>query len=112
MARTAIAVTDPSKAGTAMPAETAADVANGNSIPNDGKTIVLAHNTNASSTARTATITVTGTIDGFAPAARTVSIAAGATKVLGPYEVTNYSSTLQISGDNAELKFLAIRFPG
>lgn len=111
MARTALTITDSTKAGAVLPTETAADVANGNSVANDGRTIVLAHNTNAAATPRTATITVTGTIDGFAPAARTVSIAAGATKTLGPYEVGNYSSTLQISGDNAELKFLAIRIP-
>ena len=112
MARTALTVTNASKAGTVLPAEAAADVAQGNSITNDGRTIILAHNTNASSTARTATIAVTGTVDGFAPAARTVSVAAGATKVLGPYEVTNYSSTIQLNGDNAELKFLVIRIPG
>lgn len=111
MARTAITVTDSSKAGTVLPSEVAADVANGNSVVNDGRTIILAHNTNAASTARTATITVTGAIDGFAPSPRTVSIAAGATKALGPYEVTNYSSTLQISGDHAELMFRAIRIP-
>lgn len=112
MARTPIAVTDAGKAGNTVPTEVAADATNGNSIVNDGRTIVLAHNTNAASTARTVTITIVGAIDGFAPAPRTVSIPAGATKVLGPYDVTSYSSTLQISGDNAELKFLAIRIAG
>lgn len=111
MARTALTVTAASKAGTVLPAATAADVANGNSFPNDGKTIVLATNTNGASTARTVTITVTGAIDGFAPAPRTISVAAGTTRILGPYETTNYSSTLQISGDHAELTFQVIRLP-
>lgn len=111
MARTALTPTASSKAGTVLPAGTAADVANGNSIANDGSTIILARNTNGASTARTVTITLTGAIDGFAPAPRTISVAAGTTKVLGPYEVTNYSSTLQISGDHAELEFQVIRVP-
>jgi hypothetical protein len=111
MARTLIPVVDTSKAGTTMPAEVAADVANGNYVPNDGKTLVLARNANGASTARTVTITLVGTIDGFAPAARTISIPAGASKILGPYEVVNYGSQLQLSGDNAELKFTPIRVP-
>ncbi len=111
MARTLIPVVDTSKAGTTMPAEVAADVANGNYIPNDGKTLVLARNANGASVARTVTIALVGTIDGFAPAARTISVPAGASKILGPYEVANYGSQLLISGDNAELKFTPIRVP-
>lgn len=109
MPRTALTVTDSSKAGTALPTETAADVANGNSYANDGTVIVLAHNSNAGSTARTATITVAGKIDGFAPTARTVTIPAAATWILGPYDVSSYGSVVAISGDHAELKFNCIR---
>lgn len=112
MARTAIAATDSTKAGALLPAEPAADVANGNVVVNDGRVIFLLHNTNGSSTARIATITLIGAIDGFAPAARTISVAAGTTKVAGPYEVVNYGTAFAISGDNAELKITPIRIPG
>jgi len=113
MARTALTVVESTKAGTLLPAGATADVANGNVVNgNDGRVIVLAQNTNGASTARTVTITVTGAIDGFAPAPRTVSVAAGTTKTLGPYDTTAYSTALQISGDHAELKFQVIRIPG
>jgi len=113
MARTPIAYVEPTKAGTTFPAETTADVANGNSVlGNDGRVVVLCRNSNGASTARVVTITPTATVDGLVPAARTVSIPAGASKLLGPYEVANYGTTLLISGDNAELKFTPIHFPG
>ncbi|MEU3452179.1 hypothetical protein ABZ671_00850 [Micromonospora sp. NPDC006766] len=111
MARTIVPVVDARKAGVAMAAEAAADVANGNFIPNDGKTLLIARNGNSGSTARTVSIVVTGAIDGFTAAPRTVSIPAGETWVLGPYEVVNYSGTLQLNGDHAELKFQAVRLP-
>ncbi len=110
MPRTAIAVTESSKGGTTLPAPTAADVANGNSVVNDGKTLVLASNAGAST--RTITITPTATVDGLAPANRTVSLAASASKLLGPYEVGNYGDVLQISGDHADVKFQPLRVLG
>lgn len=112
MARTSIAVTDSSKAGVALPAEPSSDTVNGNVVANDGRVLLLLHNTNGASTARTATISLIGTIDGFAPAARTISVAAGTYKVAGPFEVVNYGTALAVTGDNTELKIIPIRIPG
>ncbi|BAL87298.1 hypothetical protein AMIS_20780 [Actinoplanes missouriensis 431] len=112
MARTPLTIVESSKAGTALPAGTAADVANGNSVASDGKSvIVIATNANVS-TPRNVTITPTATVDGLAAATRTVALPANTAKVLGPYELANYSDTLQISGDNADVKFQVIRVPG
>lgn len=112
MARTPLSIVESSKAGTTLPAGTTADVANGNSVASDGRSvIVIASNSNVS-TPRTVTITPTATVDGLVPAARTVSLPASTSKVLGPYEVANYGTTLQISGDNADVKFQVIRIPG
>lgn len=113
MPRTAIAYVEPAKAGTTYPAESTADVANGNSVlGNDGRIIVFCRNSNGASTARTVTITPTATVDGLAVAARTISVPAGTSMLIGPYDVATYGSTLQISGDNAELKFIPIHVPG
>jgi hypothetical protein len=112
MPRTNINFTDPSKAGTALPAAVAADVANGNVINNDGRVVVIASNANVS-TIRNATVTPTATVDGLAAAARTSPIPASSSILLGPWEVGNYSTLLQLNGDNAtDVKFQAIHFPG
>ncbi len=104
-------VVDASKAGTTLAAGVAADVANGNSLVHDGRSMIVIA-TNAGVSTRTVTITPTATVDGLIPAARTVSLAASAVKVLGPYDLANYSSTLQISADHADVKFQVIRIPG
>ena len=112
MPRTALTnIVAPSKAGTAFPAGTAADVANGNSVANDGRIIVIAANANVS-TPRNVTVTPTGTVDGLAAAARTTPIPASSSVLLGPWEIGNYSNTLQISGDNTDVKFQIIQMPG
>jgi hypothetical protein len=111
MPRTALTITDSSKAGTVLAAGTAADVANGNSVSSDGRSyVIIAQNSGV--TLRTITITPTATVDGLVPAARTVTLASGVTKVLGPYDIANYSDTLQISADHAEVKFQVVRIPG
>ncbi len=112
MPRTALSIIDSSKAGTTLPTGTAADVANGNSVASDGRSvIIIATNANVS-TPRNVTITPTATVDGLTAAVRTIALPASTSKVLGPYETSNYSETLQISGDNADVKFQVIRVPG
>jgi len=112
MARTPVAYTDPAKTGTALPVPSAVDVANGNVITNDGRVLVIAKNSNVS-TPRNVTVTPTGTVDGLAASARTTPLPASTSLLMGPWEVANYSSQLQISGDNAtDVSFLAIHFPG
>lgn len=111
MALTALTVTDSSRSAVVLlPATlgTVADVANGNSFANDGKVIVLASNT-GSTVVRNVTIPLAVTVDGRVPASRTYAIAIGTTAILGPYDATNYGTTVQINGDNAELKFNCVR---
>ena len=110
MARTPITVIESSKAGTILPAPTAADVVNGNSITVDPRTAVIATNTGAST--RNITITPTATVDGLPVGNRTIALAAGVARLLGPYDVSTYSATLQISADNAEVTFRPIRVAG
>lgn len=113
MARTSIAYTEPSKTGTLLPAATAVDVTNGNQVlNNDGRVFVIAKNANVS-TPRNVIVTPTATVDGLVPAARTSPIAANTSMLFGPWEVANYSTTLQISGDNAtDVSFLVLHMPG
>jgi hypothetical protein len=113
MALTALTVTDSSRSSVVLlPATsgTVADVANGNSFANNGNVIVLATNTGAT-VVRNVTIPLAITVDSRQPAARTYAIAIGTTAILGPFDTTNYGSTVQINGDNVELKFNCVR-PG
>ncbi len=111
MPRTALAITDSSKAGTTLPAVTAADVANGNSVVHDGRSVLIIAS-NAGASPRTVTITPSVTVDGLTVGNRTISLAASASKVLGPYDLATYGTPLAISGDHADVKFQVIRIPG
>lgn len=98
-------------AGTAPAAETNGDATNNHTVANDGKTFLLVRNANASSTARTLTVRLAGGRDGQSITPRTYSIAAGASRYLGPWPVSDYGSTMQVDVDNAELKLSAYRLP-
>jgi hypothetical protein len=111
MPRTALTITESTKAGTTLPVGTAADVANGNSIVHDGRSLVIIA-TNSGVSTRTITITPTAAVDGLAVAARTISMAASAVKLLGPFELSTYGSPLAISADHADIKFQPVRIPG
>lgn len=112
MPRTNIAYTDPSKNGTTLPVPSAADVSNGNAVINDGRVLCIAKNSNVS-TPRNVIVTPTATVDGLVPAARTTPLPASTSLLMGPWEVSNYSNSLQISGDNAtDVSFLFIHLPG
>jgi hypothetical protein len=113
MPRTALTnIIEPTRAGVAFPAGTLADVTNGNSIANDGRIVVIATNSNAS-IIRNVIVTATATVDGLLPATRTSPIPVSSSILLGPWDIGNYSTTLQISGDNAtDVKFQVIHFPG
>lgn len=112
MARTPLTnIISPSKTGTAFPAGTAADVTNGNSIVNDGRVLVIATNSHAT-LVRNAIVTPTATVDGLTATTRTSPIPALSSILLGPWEVSNYSNVLQISGDNAtDVKFQIVQMP-
>lgn len=109
MPRTAFTAAQASRAGTTLPAPTAGDVTNGNSIANDGRTILIVKNTNAASTSRTITFATVRSVDGLVAPTRSETLAAGETQVFGPFPATDYGSTLAINVDNAELTIQAIR---
>lgn len=108
MPRTSLTAIQASRSGTALPAATAGDVANGNSVANDGRTILIVKNTNASSTSRTVTFATIRSIDGLTAPTRSETLTAGETQVFGPWPPTDYGTTLAINADNAELTFQAI----
>lgn len=110
MARSALAVNIINKTGLAVPAETNGDVANGHTLPNNGiDTFLLVRNSNGSSTAHTLTVRLSGTVDGQAISPRTYSIAASASRYIGPFDINRYGSSLLVDVDNAELKLTAFR---
>jgi hypothetical protein len=108
MPRTNIVVLQATRAGVTV-SGTAADVANGNTIASDGHIALLLRNTNSGSTARTLTIHVAATVDGLAVTDRTVTVPAGAEKLVGPFSPREYGGRLKINGDNAELLITPIR---
>lgn len=107
MPRTALTVNSITRTGLTVPAETTGDVANGNSVANDGRVFLLAHNTNGASTARTLTVHFTATVDGATVSDKTYSIAAGVSKMIGPFPMNLYGSTMTLNVDNAEMKVTA-----
>lgn len=110
MARTALTATQASRAGTTLPAATAGDATNGNSVQNDGRVILIAKNTNGTSTARTITFqTSRSVVDDLTKPTRQESIAAGETQVFGPFPPTDYGTTLAFDVSNAEITINVVR---
>lgn len=107
MPRTAITVTQSVRAGVVLPAATAGDAVNGNSVANDGRVILLVANTGASS--RNITFTTVRSVDGLTAPTRVESIPAGETQVIGPFPATDYGTTLAFDAAHAELTIQAIR---
>ncbi len=116
MARTNIAAVETlggyAGAGVALTA-TAADTTNQNSTPHTGREIIIARNSGA--TGRTVTIT-------SSPAQGTLrtgnitaeSIAAGATRVYGPFPLNGWiqaDSQLYFEANHAEVLFTVLRLP-
>ncbi|MFI8084381.1 hypothetical protein ACIF6L_26705 [Kitasatospora sp. NPDC086009] len=109
MARGTINVTTSDKAGTVVPAPTVGDPTNGHTIVNDGRVMLLVENS-GSTVARTVTLQMSKAVDGvMLTGTRTVSLAVGVTKLLGPYPTADYGPALLVDVDNAELKIRAIR---
>lgn len=105
MARGNIALTTATRDGVVV-TETTGDASNGHAVKNDGKVKILLHNVGASS--RTATFITPGTVDGQAIADRTVAVAAGVSKIVGPFDQSAYGSNLQIDVTHAELHLVAL----
>lgn len=110
MPRVAVPVTDITKAGVAPAAETNGDATNNHTVANDGRTVLLVRNANVASTARTLTVRLPGAVDGQAITPRTYSIPAASSRYIGPFNATDYGTSMQVDVDNAELKLSAYRF--
>lgn len=110
MARGNLPQTQLSRAGVAPAAEVTAVPADGHSTHNDGEVFLLVRNSNGASTARVVTVLLSRTVDGQAAASRTYSIAAAASRYIGPFPPNDYGTTLLIDVDNAELKLSAYHF--
>lgn len=109
MPRGTIAVTTSDRAGSALPVATVGDPTNGHTIANDGRTLLLVENT-GSTVARVVTLQMSRAVDGLTlTGSRTVSVATGVTRLLGPYPTADYGTALLVDVDNAELKIRAIR---
>jgi hypothetical protein len=115
MANTNLPIAEISRAGVAQTQVTGVP-ANHHTFNNDGKIFVEATNSNTGSTARTVSLTIQKTVDGVTPAVKTVSIAAGATKKIGPFPTDVYNirggaddGLIYIDVDNAELLLQAWR---
>lgn len=110
MPRTAITVTALNRTGVADPAEATADVTNGNSVVNDGRTFLRIRNAHAT-VAQTSTFITPGTVDNLAIADRTLSVPATQTRTIGPFPVTVYGSTLEIDSTTVDLKYIVFSLP-
>jgi hypothetical protein len=109
MARTDLTVNDITRAGIVDPTPVAADVANGNSVGNDGRIVLRVKNTNGSATTRTLTVALNVSVDGQAVTARSYPVAAGVTRWIGPFDTSNYGTSIALNGDNAELQITPFR---
>lgn len=110
MARVQIPVTTVTKSGVAQPAQTTGDSVNGHYFLNDGTTILEIVSSDAGS--QTVTIQTSKTVDGYALADQTVTMAAGTTQYVGPFTTGtfNQSGSTQVYVDttvSTTIKFRA-----
>jgi hypothetical protein len=108
MPRTNLTITDVSRStsGVAQPTQDTCDVANGNALAwNDGKIILEVNNSGGVS--YTFTVQTPGTVDGLAVTDLVLTVAAGATRLLGPFPPAVYNQadgTVYVDPQNVALK--------
>lgn len=107
MPRTSVTRVTPARSGTAWPSATACDVANGNTVSNDGHVFLLAANTGGAP--YTLDFTVKQTVDGITPDFVAVSITNGTSKIFGPFPVSIYGDDLDFNGENAAVTVIPIQ---
>lgn len=93
---------------------TAADVANGNKFASSGNELLIAYNSNASSTAHAVTISSVADPYGRLGDITSESIAAGAYRIYGPFKKNGWvqsDGSINVSADHAEVKFLVVTLP-
>lgn len=103
MARGTLSVQQIARAGI-VPAYTAGDAANGHQFANNEKTFL--HVKNAGVGSITVTLQTPGSVDGLAVADRTVTVANGAEKMIGPFPAAAYNQSgglvyVDLSGDTS-----------
>lgn len=107
MPRTNINAVQVTRVGIDLTTGSAVDVTNGNTIQNDGATVLVVKNTDTAS--HTLTINIVEKVDGQTVPAKTWTLAASAEKAVGPFDPAVYGGRLQVNGDNAGLKILPVR---
>lgn len=104
MATVELTVTKIDSDGDAISYTNASTGADNNDFDNNGKTFIIVHNAGASSA--TATFTTVESRDGNAVADKAITVAAGATKIIGPFDRQIYNDsngqvTVTAGGDGA-----------
>lgn len=106
MAATTITATEVTRAGVAIPTGIATDATNGNVIANDGNVLLILDNTDTAS--HTVTFAIHGTVDGVASPGKTLTLAASATRVAGPFPTSVYGNALDITSTAATVTIAAL----
>lgn len=109
MARVAVPVTSITRTGVAPAAETAGDAVNNHTVANDGQVILLVRNANGAATDYDLTVHLQGVIDGQAIDPKVYTIAAGASRYIGPWPTSRYGTSMQVDVEHADLKLSAYR---
>ncbi|GAA0494809.1 hypothetical protein Ade02nite_19690 [Paractinoplanes deccanensis] len=107
MARTPLGITGSSKAGEPVLPPVAANITDGNSVNNNGETVLTV--TNAGAVTRTLSIPLAVTVDGQPVGPRVYSIPAGQTILAGPYPPGWYGTTLLLDASSGDLMLSAFR---
>jgi hypothetical protein len=81
------------RAGTITPTSGSACAGGGDGLTNTGKELIAFNNASGSSITVTIHFAAGATVDGAAPASKTVVVAAGAIKIVGPFNTTYYNDT-------------------
>lgn len=109
MARVPLGISGSSKTGEPVIPPVAADTVSGNSVANNGETILLIANTG--STAHTLAVQLAATVDGQPVNPRVYSLAVGQSIIAGPYPTWWYGTTLLLDSDSSEVA-LSVLAPG
>ena len=114
MPRTNLTITDVTRGtGTLQPTQDNGDNVNGNALSyNDGRIILEVNNTSGGSL--NVTVGTPGVVDGLAVADLVVAVAAGATRLIGPFPPAIYNQsdgTVQVDVTASTMKFRAYHLP-
>lgn len=111
MARTNVPVTPITRTGIAPATEVTGDPTNNHVLVNDGATFIVARNAHAT-VAQTVTVNFGYMVDGQAITPRVYSIAATATKWMGPFPVAQYGAQLNHDVSTTDIKLTAYKLAG